>query len=886
MQRIEQKSFLQTQELDRPSALRLFETAIRSTRMRSGQPLETHSYYPKHTKPYLHFTDFLHEQGDRPLTELATYAPFLSRLLSKKALDLVEYVPNTVDKDQTVWRWFLEKAQHLSLRDLTPFIQLIQNRIFQDPIDVWGLLHPQIEQSSVEDLLPYTDTLKHLVSGAGQLKPRKYPWDEPSDASVPLTAKELLFGDIETFFLERLSTLTMNQISQLSAVVECLLLYSDFTDERLANVLRAKLAAIPFEESAAHWRIIDGLRMPCAVEEQEHEHGDHLGSNWQWFVQQSAQSHLSKLEAWIPYLAKQNDSDAVALWFAEKAKDATTEQLLPWAPVLELFERSSKTQGQGIQFFMKRISHLPLEQLSGCKILFDNMWRKEDVPSVYLWLRSRIFTDSGVKREHLAEWQDTFARLAWKAEPELLTQMVSDVSEHTETIEEWRAIHEWVEALVHNLYKANNHDGSQNLPGNETQGRKGFLFLWENFTRAVGDNPGNAHEFGSLLWSFYSSQSRYWYDRELTAQGWKRPEDFENLEYWMREQLSGETQLHQVETWQHLLARNDSFYHQQIIDMFGWSSLQEVIEWRSYIQSAVQTLMRGESYNSTTSRIELLVQFSEEVTQHSGANAEADFSDLYVRFRDYVMSLTHAEASMLRSMARTKGVLNHTMMSVLDGKPFALELAKTGGRLFVWSEGASTHGATITNMVTQTAYNAWREAHDLNVPVTPILDARRIEETLAVPELFHDTVLVDTRAVGTQVASLPYELKKKLEDEIARQQAKIRSALKKHDIRYTNERMKGHDRDHNYLVEFVDREYFKVHGGWKVVNTMPYSRYAYTTDFSIFDTVDVYDPKTSPWIVVVRLTDWDHAFLKQDEGNVDTRFEPNHSGEGFGRMIG
>lgn len=877
MQTIEARAFLLPQEKHQTPALELYESAVYRARIKSGHTLDTHTYYPSETKPYLHFTDFIHEQGDKPLLDLVGYVPFLSRLLSNHALDLVEHVPNTVDKEDTVWSWFANKAHGLSLQQLAPFAPVIEQKVFERPLQVWAFLYPKIEHSRLQDLTSFADILKNIVTIAGTFKQKKYSRVVQGEVDKPPTENELLFEKIDAFFLEKLPDAHLDQIAPLSKVVEYLLVCRDVKDERLADILRAMMVDVPFQGLAKYAQIIGSMRMPSGTST--------LVSNWEWFTQQTEGRSLQELEAWMTYIAARYSYEEVAEWFMEKSKDATAEQLHPWVKVVELLELSSRTKGQGIQFFMDRLSDLPLEQLSGWKSLFENVWDHDDALRIYTWLRSKIFTGSGVDVERMAEWQTVFARLAWKGEPELLTCMFSDLAEYTETIEEWRATHEWVEALVQNLHEARNSDGSKNTPGNESPGRKAFLFLWESFTQAVGENAENAHEFGSLLWAFENSQSYYRLERKYTEDGWEGAEDFEHPRKWIRKQLSAETQLNQVETWQHMLARNDHFFEEQLLNMFAQSTLEEVRQWRSYISSAVQTLMGGERYNSTTSRIELLVQFSEEVTQHFSESGQADFAELYVRFRDFVMRLNNAEASMLRSMVRMKGILNHTMMSVVDGKPFALELAKTGGRLFVWSEGDTVHGATITNMVTPTSYKAWRKAHDLHVPVTPILSAREIDEKVSVPELFRGTMLVDTRAVGVQVSELSHQTKQLLHEEIEQQKSKIRNKLKRHSIRYTNQRLSGHDRDHNYLIELVERKHFTSHGGWRAVNTIPYSAETHSTDFTLLSTTDTYDPKTSPWVAVVRLVDWDHAFLKEDEGQVDTRFEPNHNGEGFATVM-
>lgn len=862
MAETERTSFFSSEKHSR-SALNQYESALHILRA-TGSP-KTETYYPNN-KPYLHFLDFVAEQGHKPILELTEYIPFLDKLLSQQGLDLVEEVPNTVDTQDEVWEWISQKIEPHTIGELEPFLPLLENQAFRKPWETWHLLLPKIDACSATELNVLTPVMKFIILKTREFQPKKYPFDRPTFSSAQSPEQAAFFDLVNNFFTRKVQAFELQEIGEFSEIIEYLIIFQDWNDETLSDILRDKLENTPFLELASYWKIISVLRF---------RNNEKLITDWEWFVQKSESFTLPELTPWITYLFNLEGRKDVYEWFIAKAEHADSEQLLPWAKIVQFFETSSTTQGLGIKFFMDKLSQLPLDKLEDWKILFENFWKHDEATIVYAWLKSRIFQDSGVHLSLLSDWQDTFAELTWKAEPQLLEQMVNDISEYTETAEEWFALKKWVEALTFNLNKIQNKDGTRNTPEHESPGRKAFLFLWENFKKTFDHNP-EIHAIGSLITAFQNNQGHYRYSIPLSEH--RKVPDFENFGYWIQQQLTPETRLNEVGSWQFLLARNDFFFQQEIKNMFAQSTLHEVNTWRDFVQASVETLMGGEAFDGLSSKIDLLVRFGEEVSKEFTEVGYETFSELYITFRDFVMNLSDTEALMLRNMVRMKGVLNHMIMNLIDGQPFALELAKTGGRLFIWSEGNDTH---ITNMMTETAYQAWQKAHDLRIPVTPIHEVREVDDMVNIPEIFRGTTLVDTRAVGLAVHQLNDKTKLKLRPEIDKQMKKIRKKLKESEINYTNPQRTGHDREHNYLIELIDKKYFKNHGGWKAVNTMPYSKEAFSTDFSVFDDVDTYDRKTSPWVIVIRLIDWDLAYLQEDEQNIDHRFEPNHDGSQF-----
>lgn len=860
-------------EKEKPSALEAFESAIKNSQL--SNKLTTESYYPNNSKPYLHFADFIHEQGHRPLSELTHYAEFISQLLSKSALDLVESIPHTKDKEDIVWRWFIEKAESMHLVELEPFIKVVKALVFDRPELVWQFIAYRLENHSLRDLSGWNEVFQHLITTSSWIKPKEY-WDVELGRQITMADGTHLFDHIYSSFLKKLSELEVVDYEIYGQVIS-ILCSGDWSKRDLQNLLKLKITDSPFFELAGCWKFIDIVQLQPKNDIDEKP----LRDSWEWFVEASEQYSLKELEPWIPYVEQSYDRAVIADWFIEKAKSELPQNLHAWTQVVKLFEMSSDTNGKGISFFRETMQHLPLNELKDWKELLGEVRSTEDARWLYQWLKSKITQSGRTNLEDLKEWQDLIADIVYRADDLMLEKMVSDISEFTDTVDEWKSIDQWVSALLHNLHKLRNADGSKNSPGNESPGRKSYLFLLDNFKKAIGNNSEEAYQFGDLLESFIFEQNKYrfpfrWDESEPVA-------DFEDPRVWVRQLLNDKTSLNKVETWKHLLGRNGNFFRKEIITMFSNASIFDVIGWSEYVSSAVLTLMGGSNFNSTTARINLIVSFVQEIQTHFGNDSVSHFSELFVIFRNYIISLADEEASLLHYATRVKGSLNHMIMNLIDNKPFSLEIPKTAGRLFIWSDGTSTN---ITNLITTTSYRAWQKANDLQIPTAPILNARSIDETLDVQEIFHGTRLVDTRMVGKKVDELNPDVERYFNEEISCQQTRIRETLTNHGINYTTTEMEAHDRNHNYLIEFIERDYFDYHGGWESINTIPYNQSKFTTDSSIIDLTQPYNQKTAPWILIMRIIDWDHAYLEEDKDSIDKRFYMNHDGRGYEVVMG
>jgi hypothetical protein len=245
------------------------------------------------------------------------------------------------------------------------------------------------------------------------------------------------------------------------------------------------------------------------------------------------------------------------------------------------------------------------------------------------------------------------------------------------------------------------------------------------------------------------------------------------------------------------------------------------------------------------------------------------------------MELDEQEVGLVSALVIEKGCLSLEMAKLMDGKAVSYSVPKTGGRLFVTLTGEPLEVPLFTHTLHRDAYEAWQKAHDLQIPVAPILGTRQLnqkpvmskEEFKKLPESLKSQIIVDTRFLGIASNRLSSETRFCLKGELAKQVKAIREGLESNEITYTPRDLKMHDRDMNYMVELIDRQYFVEQGGWSSINTMPYSPELFSTNFDEivvkkdqdgeFIPFDNEDP-TQPFVVVYRLMDWDHAFVGPD----------------------
>jgi hypothetical protein len=303
-----------------------------------------------------------------------------------------------------------------------------------------------------------------------------------------------------------------------------------------------------------------------------------------------------------------------------------------------------------------------------------------------------------------------------------------------------------------------------------------------------------------------------------------------------------------------LLLRND-YFKDSGDKVVNTLTISQIIDWKL---GKVKPALFGpgsETFPTRAKVLEMLILFTEEIRDYCEGQFSA-FDEYFIELRDQLLSLSNKEISILYEVVKLNGVLHPQVQNMIMGKPFFVELPKTGGYIFFYRT-EENKPIQISQLVPDDGFEAWVTAHDLAIPVTPIA-LSTFTERKEVSQKYSNYQLVDTRMVGWQVSQLlASDFWKEIEPEFEKQRNKITKKLEDNSIFYVPEAFANHNREHNYYIEFIDKTYFEQNGGWESINNIPYDETFFAQNLSILND----DNWQEKYELVVRLTDWDHASL-------------------------
>lgn len=203
--------------------------------------------------------------------------------------------------------------------------------------------------------------------------------------------------------------------------------------------------------------------------------------------------------------------------------------------------------------------------------------------------------------------------------------------------------------------------------------------------------------------------------------------------------------------------------------------------------------------------------------------------------------------SRLAHLARANNsILSQNFIQILSGHGKKLEVSKTGSGLHAF---LSDKLGIVVNEVPINSLDTWQLAHDLQIPVSPILKTgRQVPVTVAEGQ---ETVgkRVFTRFSGSNVyewlcAEGTPELAFFVDGEIK----KIAAMMAEHHIEH------GHPHLANYTVEFVEKSWYEEQrAAGMTVNTLPFDEQHFSFD------VRKYRYEPNKWQPIIRLIDWDRS---------------------------